>query len=94
MRSPAEAGFCYGEMMSGQSTILWGLAANMAGVVLAFFFGYPQPSHSEGVQGLHGFLRLVPVAHALPLPPQPFSQVTPWTGHLRIVTKLPSLVWS
>jgi hypothetical protein len=27
----------------------FGLACNMAGVVLAFFYGYPQPSHEEGV---------------------------------------------
>lgn len=26
-----------------------GLALNIAGVGLAFFFGYPQPSHEEGV---------------------------------------------
>jgi hypothetical protein len=26
-----------------------GLAANMLGVVLAFFFGFPQPDHDEGV---------------------------------------------
>jgi hypothetical protein len=26
-----------------------GLTANIAGVILAFFYGYPQPSHQEGV---------------------------------------------
>jgi len=26
-----------------------GLVANMAGVALAFFYGFPQPSHEEGV---------------------------------------------
>jgi hypothetical protein len=26
-----------------------GLASNMAGVVVAFFYGFPQPSHEEGV---------------------------------------------
>lgn len=35
--------------MSAQSIIVIGLVANMIGVALAFFFGYPQPSHEEGV---------------------------------------------
>ena len=36
-----------------------GLIANIAGVVLAFFFGYPQPSHEEGVGlGLEDATRL------------------------------------
>lgn len=26
-----------------------GLVSNIAGVALAFFYGYPQPSHEEGV---------------------------------------------
>ncbi|MCX5825359.1 MAG: hypothetical protein NTY86_18165 [Deltaproteobacteria bacterium] len=26
-----------------------GLALNIAGVILVFFFGFPQPSHEEGV---------------------------------------------
>jgi hypothetical protein len=26
-----------------------GLVANIIGVVIAFFYGYPQPSHEEGV---------------------------------------------
>lgn len=26
-----------------------GLIANMVGTLMAFFFGYPQPSHDEGV---------------------------------------------
>lgn len=26
-----------------------GLALNIAGVVLAFFYGYPQPSHEQGL---------------------------------------------
>lgn len=25
-----------------------GLLANMSGVIIAFFYGYPQPSHEEG----------------------------------------------
>jgi hypothetical protein len=27
----------------------WGLCLNMAGTALAFFVGFPQPSHDEGV---------------------------------------------
>ena len=31
------------------SPAAWGLCLNMAGTALAFFVGFPQPSHEEGV---------------------------------------------
>src|SRR5437868_6013252 len=41
-----------------------GLAANIAGVGLAFFFGYPQPSHEEGNALVFGKDPEVPVRRA------------------------------
>ena len=35
--------------MSAAVTGSLGLILNMAGVMLAFFFGYPQPAHEEGM---------------------------------------------
>jgi hypothetical protein len=35
--------------MSAAAIASVGLMLNMAGVTIAFFFGYPQPAHEEGI---------------------------------------------